>query len=84
MMRLWERNDAPPHVDGAPGAGARPYLVLCHRPPAEAAASGRGDAPSDHDIDHDVGDEARTHLGLDLDGGRHRTATVYQWVRIPR
>jgi hypothetical protein len=86
-MRLWERNDAPPHVEHAPGAGAHPYLVLCHRPPedaAAAAASDREDAPSylfDDEADHaDSTDE-----GLDLDGGgQHSTATVYQWVRVPR
>jgi len=80
MMKLWERNDAPPHVDGAPGAGTRPYLVLCHRRPEDAAAaSDRGEAPSEHD----AGDEDLEDLDLD-GGGRYRTATVYQWVRIPR
>jgi hypothetical protein len=76
MMKLWERNDAPPLVDGAPGAtGAHPYLVLCHRPPEEAAASSTPDgAPSDD-----------ANEGLDLDdSGRNSTAVVYQWVRIPR
>jgi hypothetical protein len=43
MMKLWERNDAP-QVDGAPGAGAHPYLVLCHRPPEEADDAA-GDEP---------------------------------------
>lgn len=81
MMKLWERTDAPPHVAGAPGAGARPYLVLCHRPPEDAAASGREAAPSDHDAEPDDG----VHEDLDLDGGdHHRTAIVYQWVRIAR
>jgi hypothetical protein len=84
MQKLWERNDAPPHVAGAPGAGARPYLVLCHRPP-EDDASGREAAPSDHDAEIEDGVPSEAHEDLDLDGGnRHRTAIVYQWVRIPR
>jgi hypothetical protein len=74
-MKLWERNDAPPHVEHAPGAGAHPYLVLCHRPPEDAAASEREEAPS-YLVDEP--DDIDEHLDLD------RTATVYQWVRIPR
>ena len=81
MMKLWERNDAPSHVDGAPGAaGAHPYLVLCRRPAEEAAASSAPDGtPSDADSD----DDATEAFDLD-DTSSNCTAVVYQWVRIPR
>jgi hypothetical protein len=84
MMKLWERNDAPPHVDGAPGAAAaHPYLVLCHRPPEEAASSVRDSALHDQDGHAHDGTESHERFGLDeRDRVSDHTAVVYQWVRI--
>jgi hypothetical protein len=71
MLRTWERHDAPPHVEGAPGRRERrhPYLVLCHRRPEEQIeppfAGFDEPSPSDHDESSTI-----------------RTAVVYQWVRI--
>ena len=82
MMKLWERSDETPPVDGAPGtAGTHPYLVLCRRHTKESAGApvpddvpGQGPgAPGDSE------DDAAFDLG---DSGDHR-AVVYQWVRIP-
>ena len=87
MMKLWERNDAPPHVDGAPGAAdAHPYMVLCHRPPEDATASSAHDgsphAVGGHGHGYD-GTEGDERFGLDDRGGvNEHTAVVYQWVRI--
>jgi hypothetical protein len=84
MMKLWERNDAPPHVDGAPGAAAAdPYLVLCHRPPEDAASSVHDGALHEQDGLVRHGTESDERLGLDHGGGvTEHTAVVYQWVRI--
>jgi hypothetical protein len=90
MMKLWERNDAPPHVDGAPGAAADPYLVLCHRPPEDAAAATAAIATSVEPGASPLGDgygfhgtESDERPGLDGTGGvTEHTAVVYQWVRI--
>jgi len=84
MMKLWERNDAPPHVDGAPGAAAAdPYLVLCHRPPEDIAISGDDGVAQVQDGYGHHGTESDERLGLDHRGGvTEHTAVVYQWVRI--
>jgi hypothetical protein len=79
MMKLWERSDESPHVDGAPGtAGPHPYLVLCRRHTKESVgASVPDDAPGQ--VPGDSDDDATFDLG---DRGDH-AAVVYQWVRIP-
>jgi len=75
MMKLWERSDETPPVDGAPAAaGTHPYLVLCRRHTKESAGPSVPDeVPGDSDA------AAAFDLG---DRGNH-TAVVYQWVRIP-
>ena len=79
MMKLWERSDETPPVDGAPGtAGTHPYLVLCRRHTKESAGAAVPD-----EVPGQVPDDGDADAAFDLaDRGNH-TAVVYQWVRIP-
>ena len=79
MMKLWERSDEAPQVDGAPGtAGTHPYLVLCRRHTKESTG-----APVPDDAPGQVPGDSDADAAFDLGDRGDHTAVVYQWVRIP-